>query len=174
MMDWTGDNEKQLIELFEADKSAAEAAAVLNVSRNSIIGAWYRRGLRRKPKQYSEGGGASERSNPGRGAPLRHIEESQASSLQALRASTLRLEESVLMDRPHFSTTGVEHAPIDEEPPQLPPIKNVQDLPDGLTRCRWPEGDPGDPDFHFCGARTHGQLYCPEHTARAYQRRVKS
>ena len=35
--------------------------------------------------------------------------------------------------------------------------------------CQWPEGDPGHPDFHFCGATAQaGKPYCPEHHARAY------
>ena len=36
--------------------------------------------------------------------------------------------------------------------------------------CKWPIGHPGEPEFHFCGQRTHpGHTYCAEHTARAYQ-----
>ena len=36
-------------------------------------------------------------------------------------------------------------------------------------KCLWPIGDPGDPDFHFCGAPAiHGKPYCGEHCARAY------
>jgi GcrA cell cycle regulator len=36
--------------------------------------------------------------------------------------------------------------------------------------CHWPEGDPGDLDFHFCGApvATPGRPYCEEHERRAY------
>jgi GcrA cell cycle regulator len=35
--------------------------------------------------------------------------------------------------------------------------------------CHWPEGDPSDPNFHFCGAPviTPGRLYCEEHVRRA-------
>lgn len=35
--------------------------------------------------------------------------------------------------------------------------------------CRWPIGDPKDPDFHFCGHKVKtGQTYCEEHSAIAY------
>ncbi len=35
--------------------------------------------------------------------------------------------------------------------------------------CLWPFGDPGDADFHFCGADcVPGKPYCAEHAARAY------
>ncbi len=38
------------------------------------------------------------------------------------------------------------------------------------STCRWPIGDPGDLDFHFCGANSNaGQPYCDYHAAKAYQ-----
>ena len=38
------------------------------------------------------------------------------------------------------------------------------------STCRWPIGDPGDLDFHFCGAKSKvGQPYCEYHAAKAYQ-----
>lgn len=37
--------------------------------------------------------------------------------------------------------------------------------------CQWPFGDPGTPDFRFCGGATiSGKSYCTEHYARAYIR----
>lgn len=43
------------------------------------------------------------------------------------------------------------------------------------TGCLWPIGDPGDADFHFCGAETvPGKPYCAEHAARAYITRSRS
>ena len=36
--------------------------------------------------------------------------------------------------------------------------------------CRWPIGDPRDPNFRFCGRLAlPGQPYCAEHAAMAYQ-----
>lgn len=38
-----------------------------------------------------------------------------------------------------------------------------------LNSCRWPIGEPKDPDFHFCGKDTiTGKPYCPEHCKVAY------
>ena len=40
--------------------------------------------------------------------------------------------------------------------------------------CKWPNGDPRDTDFHFCGKATHpGMPYCAEHAAKAYQAPAK-
>ena len=36
--------------------------------------------------------------------------------------------------------------------------------------CRWPIGDPGQPDFFFCGGQTiTGLPYCAYHSRVAYQ-----
>jgi len=38
-----------------------------------------------------------------------------------------------------------------------------------VRQCLWPIGDPGEPDFTFCGAKpVPGKPYCEEHCARAY------
>lgn len=38
--------------------------------------------------------------------------------------------------------------------------------------CRWPNGDPGSPDFRFCGGKSvTGLPYCAFHSRMAYQPR---
>jgi len=40
--------------------------------------------------------------------------------------------------------------------------------------CKWPVGDPKNPDFHFCGKPAlPGLPYCAEHAAMAYQPNTK-
>ena len=40
--------------------------------------------------------------------------------------------------------------------------------------CQWPQGNPDEDDFHFCGEPTvTGRPYCPEHMARAYTSRFE-
>jgi GcrA cell cycle regulator len=34
--------------------------------------------------------------------------------------------------------------------------------------CRWPDGDPKRPDFHFCGNPVAERPYCERHRAMAY------
>lgn len=52
--------------------------------------------------------------------------------------------------------------------PTQPP--KMQFPPSG--RCVWPNGHPGEEEFHFCGERvaTSGAPYCGEHQARAFVR----
>lgn len=41
----------------------------------------------------------------------------------------------------------------------------------GANMCSWPVGNPGDEDFHFCGAEVvPGKPYCAHHCAVAYVR----
>ncbi|MDI4667129.1 GcrA family cell cycle regulator, partial [Xanthobacter autotrophicus] len=38
------------------------------------------------------------------------------------------------------------------------------------STCRWPIGEPGKENFHFCGARSNpGTPYCTTHARMAYQ-----
>jgi len=48
---------------------------------------------------------------------------------------------------------------------------NRMDLVDLDARmCRWPNGDPQDDNFSFCGCQTVPSLpYCPDHARAAYQ-----
>jgi GcrA cell cycle regulator len=38
----------------------------------------------------------------------------------------------------------------------------------GLADCRWPYGDPGHPDFRFCGDPVARAPYCAQHHSLAY------
>lgn len=45
-------------------------------------------------------------------------------------------------------------------------ISNISD-----KNCRWPLGDVGAADFHFCGTSPHDGLpYCKDHAKMAYRR----
>ena len=47
-------------------------------------------------------------------------------------------------------------------------LPQLADLRDG--QCHWPFGNPGDPDFWFCGRPVvTGRPYCQEHCLIAYQ-----
>ena len=39
-----------------------------------------------------------------------------------------------------------------------------------VKACQWPDGDPREEDFRFCGAKAAtGYSYCPNHCAIAYE-----
>ncbi len=44
----------------------------------------------------------------------------------------------------------------------------------GAGMCCWPEGEPGKPEFHFCGKpAVANKPYCADHCARAYVKSSK-
>ena len=55
---------------------------------------------------------------------------------------------------------------------EAPKLLTLADL--GPGQCRFPEGDPEDVDFNFCGEPViEGKPYCASHCERAYGRVVK-
>jgi GcrA cell cycle regulator len=71
-----------------------------------------------------------------------------------------------------------QQAPIPPAPPRrLVPAKPSPEIADktGLLDlnekiCKWPNGHPGEPDFHFCGNPANpGFPYCVQHCGVAYQ-----
>ena len=65
-------------------------------------------------------------------------------------------------------------AGIDRAALRVPPPYQLAAAVDGPA-CKWPIGDPGDADFHFCGSPSvAARPYCPEHCAIAYIRKDRS
>lgn len=62
-------------------------------------------------------------------------------------------------------------AKVEKEKNVLPEVKGGVKLIDlGPGMCRWPNGDPRDDDFGFCGAQAvPGIPYCAAHAKIAYQ-----
>ena len=73
---------------------------------------------------------------------------------------------------------GDQQAPIPPAPPRrLVPAKPSAEVSHKTSllelnerTCKWPIGHPGEPDFHFCGAKSNpGFPYCVDHCGVAYQ-----
>lgn len=48
------------------------------------------------------------------------------------------------------------------------PYPEGLDSPRSARECSWPIGDPGHPDFRFCGDPVAVKSYCADHAAIAY------
>ena len=150
-MTWTEDRIESLKHDWQDGFSASQIAQRLGkVTRNAVIGKVHRLGL------------------AGRATTSRHLQStrSRSPSLTARAAGRSR-------GRGHTFRIRHSLAPIKSQRPSIvpelgpaPPIPvTVQSLT-ALT-CRWPEGDPKAPDFHFCG-RTKQRAdiaYCDHHDA---------
>ncbi len=76
------------------------------------------------------------------------------------RVSPIQQNDNVKPPEPERKLEAVKASP--------PPGVKLADLRERM--CRWPVGDPKDPDFHFCGCQAVAGLpYCAEHAKTAYQ-----
>ncbi len=150
-MSWTDERVELLRKLWQDGLSASQIAAELGgVTRNAVIGKVHRLGL------------------SGRGQPTSSIKRQRrthASGPRRTRTMTvgnlaLKQDVDALPDAiPHLRRNVV-----------VPIPKRLSILQLSESTCKWPLGDPGQEDFHFCG---HDSLesgpYCEYHAGVAYQ-----
>jgi GcrA cell cycle regulator len=152
-MSWTDERVETLKKLWSEGLSASHIAAELGgVTRNAVIGKVHRLGLAGRAK------------SPTSAAPRARKPRAHGHVLRVSRPSVR-------------GNTALAHAfelEVEAEP-EL--VDNV--IPMGQRRtllelteatCHWPIGDPGQPDFFFCGGQTvSGLPYCAYHSRVAYQ-----
>lgn len=146
-MEWSSERIEQLRTLWRDGLSASQIAAVLGgITRNAVIGKAHRLGL------------------TGRPSPIKNRSSGPA------RPRAPRKPRTEKMHAPR-------HAAPSHRLDRLPlPTVELEDMPGAtiltLTDrvCKWPVGDPRDPEFKFCGrVSAEGLPYCAEHARRAYQ-----
>ena len=150
---WTDERVELLKKLWADGLSASQIAGELGgITRNAVIGKVHRLGLSGRAKAPSS-------SVPRQRKP---------------RAPTMFRAPRPMMR----GNTALAHQPAyDYEPEaELQPIENI--IPIGQRcslleldqeKCHWPIGDPGQPDFFFCGGVTANGPYCGYHARIAYQ-----
>lgn len=135
-----------MVTLANAGRSASEIAVLLSgelsrkVTRNAVIGKMTRMG-------YTKRAGRNDTSKikPARRSPAAPAKR-RASSRQPASAPVAPIQQPDLSARPVTFDELQRH------------------------HCRWPLGDPGTPDFRFCGdRRAAGQPYCDEHRRTAWR-----
>ncbi len=150
-MSWTDERVELLKKLWADGLSASQIAAELGgITRNAVIGKVHRLGLSGRAKSPSS-------SAPRARKPRSHI----------LRVA-----------RPQMRGNNALALAYEMEPePEIEAYDNV--IPMGQRRtlleltedtCRWPIGDPSNPEFYFCGGKPIPSLpYCSHHSRIAYQ-----
>lgn len=154
-MNWTDERVELLKKLWAEGLSASQIAAELgSITRNAVIGKVHRLGLSGRAKTVSSPAPRPRKPRPAaeaRPRPMVHGNTALAPVFQPA---------------------------IEAEPEELPdPVANVIPMADRCTildltefTCRWPVGDPGKPDFFYCGSHTKiGLPYCAYHARIAYQ-----
>ena len=151
---WTDERVELLKKLWGDGLSASQIAGELGgITRNAVIGKVHRLGLSGRAKAPSS-------SVPRQRKP-------RAPSMYRAPRPMMR------------GNTALAHMPAYdyEAEPDPEPIENI--IPIGQRcslleldqeKCHWPIGDPGQPDFFFCGGKTNaGTPYCGYHGRVAYQ-----
>jgi GcrA cell cycle regulator len=157
-MSWNDERVETLKKLWAEGFSASQIAAQLGgVTRNAVIGKVHRLGLagRAKPAAASAGGTSAVRPRKPRGATA-----SLRVSRAAVRGNTALAQayEMELEAEPELSDNVI---PLGQR-------RSLLELNE--STCRWPIGDPGNPDFFFCGGQAiSGLPYCGYHARLAYQ-----
>ena len=150
-MSWTDERVELLKKLWADGLSASQIANELgSVTRNAVIGKVHRLGLSGRAKSLSS-------SAPRPRKPRAH--------------SLLRVRPQMRGNTALALSYEFDHEPEQELIENIIPIGQRCSLLE-LTedKCRWPIGDPGQPDFFFCGGKTTtGIPYCGYHARVAYQ-----
>lgn len=163
MSDWTEEEEAGLGKYYAEGYSASQIARLLNekqsrrlITRNAVIGKIARLGDKlpgRAPRP--KGTNKVKKREAKRSEPSKPSIVVAALAMQAARRA-----------------------------PPSKPLPIIEPMPTGLigvmeltsTTCRWPIGDPGAKDFHFCGAKMEqpfseaspNTAYCQYHSRVAY------
>jgi GcrA cell cycle regulator len=150
-MTWNDERIAELKKLWDEGLSASAIGERLGISKNAVVGKAHRLKLPSRPSPIKRGSSSS--SKPRR---ARKVATAPRRSAALARADTVR-HESPATRSPR------------SEPSRRPPMSRSYRGADSGQGCLWPIGDPGTPEFHFCGAdREEGRPYCSEHVARAY------
>jgi GcrA cell cycle regulator len=152
-MPWTEERVEILKRLWQEGLSASQIAAELGgVTRNAVIGKVHRLGL------------------SGRGQPTSSIKRQRRAQPPA---SVRRTRQTVTIGNLALQT-NIEALPDADMQPRrnvVVPIAKRLTI-EMLTErtCKWPIGDPGNENFHFCGHDSlEGVPYCEYHAGVAYQ-----
>jgi len=145
-MSWTDDRLQQLKTLWAEGHSASVIADRLgHTTRSAVIGKVHRLGLSGRWKTQRP---RQPRRSTASAKPRRHANSVSRIQPVAITAGTIASELAKLGPAPETPVT----------------VKTLT-----ANTCRWPEGDPRTPGFHFCGrtASSSGP-YCGPHDCIAH------
>ena len=154
-MTWNDERVDVLKKLWADGLSASQIAGRLGgVTRNAVIGKVHRLGLVGPRHHLAHEVAPAARARAGRQAP---DEAAPAPTSATRRFRNLYLGDS----EPYVPPAEELVIPMGER-------KYIQTLTESC--CRWPIGDPQQPEFHFCGKKKiPGLPYCEVHARRAFQ-----
>ncbi|MBL4645811.1 MAG: GcrA cell cycle regulator [Rhizobiales bacterium] len=163
-MAWTEERVAELSKLWAEGLSASQIAGVLGgVTRNAVIGKVHRLGLSGRAKSPSTSSRARKPRAASASKPnTRPGSASAPKRPQTIGATALAFQAEV--------EAAVAFRPRPESDVVIPLSKRATILTISEKTCKWPSGDPGGKDFHFCGNDVKESTpYCSYHCSLAYQ-----
>ncbi len=153
---WTDERVELLKKLWADGLSASQVAKQLGgVTRNAVIGKVHRLGL-------------SGRVTPNRPARVRPAAQERAPARPRVTGEAAPARAPLAKETSVHMQAAAEEKTVEAFEPERRELATVLTLTD--RTCKWPIGDPGSPEFHFCGKRRDsGAPYCTEHAKIAYQ-----
>ncbi|MDE1172076.1 MAG: GcrA family cell cycle regulator [Parvibaculaceae bacterium] len=153
---WTDERVELLKKLWADGLSASQVAKQLGgVTRNAVIGKVHRLGL-------------SGRVTPNRPARVRPATQERAPSRPRMTNEAATVRTAPAKEAPAHMQAAAEAKAVEAFEPERRELATVLTLTE--RTCKWPIGDPGSPEFHFCGKRRDsGSPYCTDHAKIAYQ-----
>jgi GcrA cell cycle regulator len=152
---WTDERVELLRKLWSEGLSASQIAGELGgVSRNAVIGKVHRLGLAGRAKAPS----------PSAGRPRKPRSSAYIfrSVRPVIRGNTALAARPIVQYEPEPEPELVENV--------IPIGQRCSILELNEEKCHWPIGDPGQPEFAFCGGKAVvGRPYCGYHVRIAYQ-----
>ena len=147
-MSWTDERVALLTKLWADGLSASQIAAELGgITRNAVIGKVHRLGLSGRAKSPS--------------ASPRPRKPRTSGHMMRVSRPSIRGNTALAYDYAPEPEPELIEIPIEQR-------KNLLQLTEAT--CHWPVGDPGSPDFFFCGGDANeGSPYCNYHSRVAYQ-----
>ncbi len=157
-MSWTEERVELLRKLWLDGLSASRIAAELahGITRNAVIGKVHRLGLSGRVKAPSAANAARPRERSGQRASL------PKPSGQMIRGNTALALKPMIAEAPL-------PRPVEEVVIPMSERVTIMELKEAM--CRWPLGDPTQPEFRYCGGRKNAGEgpYCTYHARIAYQ-----
>ena len=155
-MAWTNERVEELKNLWSEGLSASQIAKRLgDVTRNAVIGKVHRLGLEARIKPIKKQ------------VPVGQLD---VNVISVSYSGNLAFKDISHDETDYSSKVGLSepqknnlHAVSD---PQYVSILNLTE-----NNCKWPIGDPGDAEFHFCGDQPLAKMpYCEMHARKAYKK----
>jgi GcrA cell cycle regulator len=165
-MEWTEELIARLRALWDEGHSTAEIGRGLGISKNAVVGKAHRLNLPARPSPIRREPGAE---------PPRPRRVARGPTLPPLAPVAAGLSRPPGSPRPALPARFAPAAAVVVDPGQESgaaprPVRAPRPFARTIACC-WPLGEPGTPDFRFCGGDAiPGKPYCVEHAQLAYVR----